>query len=71
MSAESGAPASGAPDRAVRRPGPRRGGATRAIGITSRNGRYEWSGTVEARTISVGSRAGGRVQEVLVARAIA
>jgi HlyD family secretion protein len=27
---------------------------------------YEWSGTVEARTISVGSRAGGRVQEVLV-----
>jgi HlyD family secretion protein len=27
---------------------------------------YEWSGTVEARTISVGSRAGGRVKEVLV-----
>jgi HlyD family secretion protein len=26
---------------------------------------YEWSGTVEARMISVGSRAGGRVQEVL------
>jgi len=26
---------------------------------------YEWSGTVEARTISVGSRAGGRVKEVL------
>ena len=28
---------------------------------------YEWSGTVEARTASLGSRAGGRVQEVLVA----
>ncbi|HEX4514305.1 MAG TPA: efflux RND transporter periplasmic adaptor subunit [Polyangiaceae bacterium] len=28
---------------------------------------YEWSGTVEARTISVGSRAGGRVKSVLVA----
>lgn len=27
---------------------------------------YEWSGTVEARTISVGSRAGGRVKEVLL-----
>ncbi len=27
---------------------------------------YEWSGTVEARTISVGSRAGGRVKEVQV-----
>jgi HlyD family secretion protein len=27
---------------------------------------YEWSGTVEARTISVGSRTGGRVKEVLV-----
>jgi multidrug resistance efflux pump len=27
---------------------------------------YEWAGTVEARTISVGSRAGGRVKEVLV-----
>ncbi len=27
---------------------------------------YEWSGTVEARTIDVGSRAGGRVEEVLV-----
>jgi multidrug resistance efflux pump len=27
---------------------------------------YEWSGTVEARTISVGSRAGGRVLHVLV-----
>ena len=27
---------------------------------------YEWSGTVEARTISVGSRAGGRVKEVRV-----
>lgn len=27
---------------------------------------YEWSGTVEARTISVGSRAGGRVKNVLV-----
>jgi HlyD family secretion protein len=27
---------------------------------------YEWSGTVEARTIEVGSRAGGRVKEVLV-----
>jgi multidrug resistance efflux pump len=26
---------------------------------------YEWSGTVEARTISVGSRVGGRVKEVL------
>jgi multidrug resistance efflux pump len=26
---------------------------------------YEWSGTIEARTISVGSRAGGRVKEVL------
>jgi multidrug resistance efflux pump len=27
---------------------------------------YEWSGTVEARTMSVGSRTGGRVKEVLV-----
>jgi multidrug resistance efflux pump len=27
---------------------------------------YEWSGTVEARTISVGSRTGGRVKAVLV-----
>ncbi|MGZ3405985.1 MAG: HlyD family secretion protein, partial [Polyangia bacterium] len=27
---------------------------------------YEWSGTVEARTIAVGSRAGGRVKAVLV-----
>jgi HlyD family secretion protein len=27
---------------------------------------YEWSGTVEARTISVGSRTGGRVKEVLM-----
>src|SRR3954469_17447601 len=27
---------------------------------------YEWSGTVEARTISVGSRAGGRIKNVLV-----
>jgi multidrug resistance efflux pump len=27
---------------------------------------YEWSGTVEARTVSLGSRAGGRVKEVLV-----
>src|SRR3954464_3178996 len=27
---------------------------------------YEWSGTVEARTISVGSRVGGRVKEVLL-----
>jgi multidrug resistance efflux pump len=27
---------------------------------------YEWSGTVEVRTVQVGSRAGGRVKEVLV-----
>ncbi|HZV02758.1 MAG TPA: efflux RND transporter periplasmic adaptor subunit [Planctomycetota bacterium] len=27
---------------------------------------YEWAGTVEARTIAIGSRAGGRVKEVLV-----
>src|SRR3954465_15044932 len=27
---------------------------------------YEWSGPVEARTISVGSRAGGRIARVLV-----
>jgi HlyD family secretion protein len=27
---------------------------------------YEWSGTVEARTIAVGSRAGGRIKSVLV-----
>jgi HlyD family secretion protein len=27
---------------------------------------YEWSGTVETHTISLGSRAGGRVQQVLV-----
>lgn len=27
---------------------------------------FEWSGTVEARTIAVGSRTGGRVKEVLV-----
>jgi multidrug resistance efflux pump len=27
---------------------------------------YEWSGTIEARTIDVGSRIGGRVKEVLV-----
>jgi len=37
-------------------------------GYTLRESRrpYEWSGTVEARTIDVGSRAGGRVKEVLV-----
>lgn len=28
---------------------------------------YEWSGTVEAKVVSVGSRTGGRVKEVLVA----
>lgn len=27
---------------------------------------YEWSGTVEARNITVGSRTGGRVKQVLV-----
>jgi multidrug resistance efflux pump len=27
---------------------------------------HEWSGTVEARTISIGSRTGGRVKEILV-----
>jgi HlyD family secretion protein len=27
---------------------------------------YEWSGTVEARTISVGSRTGGRIKEIKV-----
>src|ERR1022692_3880626 len=27
---------------------------------------YQWSGTVEARNITVGSRTGGRVKEVLV-----
>lgn len=27
---------------------------------------YEWSGTVEARTIDVGSRVGGRIKEILV-----
>ena len=27
---------------------------------------YEWSGTVEARTITIGSRVGGRVKQVLV-----
>src|SRR5262245_24491430 len=27
---------------------------------------FEWSGTVEARTITVGSRAGGRIKAVLV-----
>src|SRR6202035_75758 len=27
---------------------------------------YEWSGTVEAREVSVGSRAGGRVKQVLL-----
>ncbi|HEY2747491.1 MAG TPA: biotin/lipoyl-binding protein, partial [Polyangia bacterium] len=27
---------------------------------------FEWSGTVEARTIAVGSRAGGRIKAVLV-----
>lgn len=27
---------------------------------------YEWSGTIEARTIEIGSRTGGRVKEVLV-----
>jgi len=27
---------------------------------------YEWSGTVEARTISLGSRAGGRIKELPV-----
>jgi HlyD family secretion protein len=30
------------------------------------NAPYEWSGTVEARMISLGSRAGGRVERVLV-----
>jgi HlyD family secretion protein len=27
---------------------------------------YEWSGTVEARTIAIGSRMGGRIKEILV-----
>ena len=27
---------------------------------------YEWSGTVEARTIQIGSRTGGRIKQVLV-----
>jgi multidrug resistance efflux pump len=27
---------------------------------------YEWSGTVEARTIDLGSRAGGRIKQILV-----
>jgi multidrug resistance efflux pump len=33
--------------------------------VWTRTRPYEWSGTVEARTISVGSRVGGRVKEVL------
>jgi HlyD family secretion protein len=37
-----------------------------AFRIHERNRPYEWSGTVEARDITVGSRTGGRVKEVLV-----
>ena len=37
-----------------------------AYNLYQRSRPYEWSGTVEARTITVGSRAGGRVKEVLV-----
>ena len=34
--------------------------------ISAERAPYEWSGTVEARTIEVGSRVGGRVEQVLV-----
>jgi HlyD family secretion protein len=34
--------------------------------VRERSRPYEWSGTVEARDITVGSRTGGRVREVLV-----
>ncbi|MEO8877991.1 MAG: efflux RND transporter periplasmic adaptor subunit [Polyangiaceae bacterium] len=37
-----------------------------AYGAYQRSRPYEWSGTVEARTITIGSRTGGRVKEVLV-----
>lgn len=35
-------------------------------GLYQRSRPYEWSGTVEARTITIGSRVGGRVKDVLV-----
>jgi len=41
-------------------------GAYAAYARRLANGPLEWSGTVEARTISVGSRQGGRVKDVLV-----
>lgn len=34
--------------------------------VVERRRPYEWSGTVEARTVSIGSRTGGRVKSVLV-----
>jgi multidrug resistance efflux pump len=37
-----------------------------AYRVRERGRPYEWSGTVEARDITVGSRTGGRVKEVLV-----
>jgi len=37
-----------------------------AYRIRERGQPYEWSGTVEARDITIGSRTGGRVKEVLV-----
>jgi len=42
------------------------GGGYAAFRVHERNRPYEWSGTVEARDITVGSRTGGRVKEVLV-----
>jgi HlyD family secretion protein len=41
------------------------GGAYAASRVWASRRPYEWSGTVEARTISVGSRAGGRIKEIL------
>lgn len=42
------------------------GGAYAGYSVYQRSRPYEWSGTVEARTITIGSRAGGRVTQVLV-----
>jgi HlyD family secretion protein len=42
------------------------GGGYLAYRVHEQHRPYEWSGTVEARDITVGSRTGGRVKEVLV-----
>jgi HlyD family secretion protein len=70
------APQDAAETQAPPKPGVRRflpllllalaGGAYGGYRLYDASRPYEWSGTVEARTITVGSRTGGRVKEILV-----